>query len=66
MIEIAICISSEMNIMDAELKENESICFLELLQVRVNEASKCSKMKISNCQSVVCENCRKLGDKSFT
>ena len=32
----------------------------ELLQVRVNEASKCSKMKISNFQSVVCENCSKL------
>ena len=29
----------------------------ELLQIRVNEASKCSKMKISNFQSVVCENC---------
>ena len=29
-------------------------------QIRVNEASKCSKMKISNFQSVVCENCSKL------
>ena len=28
----------------------------EVLQIRVNEASKCSKMKISNFQSVVCEN----------
>ena len=34
--------------------------YRELLQVRVNEASKCSKMKISSCQSVVCENCSKL------
>ena len=34
--------------------------FRELLQIRVNEASKCSKMKISNFQSVGCENCIKL------
>ena len=32
----------------------------ELLHIRVNEASKCSKMKISNVQSVVCENCSNL------
>ena len=32
----------------------------QLLQIRVNEAPKCSKMKISNFQSVVCENCSKL------
>ena len=32
----------------------------EFLQIRVNEASKCSKMKIANFQSVVCENCSKL------
>ena len=32
----------------------------ELLQIRVNEESKCSKMKMSNFQSVVCENCCKL------
>ena len=32
----------------------------ELLQIRVNEASKCSKMKIYNFQTVVCENCSKL------
>ena len=32
----------------------------ELLQVRVNEASKCSKMKISNFQILLCENCSKL------
>ena len=32
----------------------------ELLQVRVNEASKCSKMKISNFQNVVCKNFNKL------
>ena len=32
----------------------------ELLQIRVNEASKCSKMKLSNFQSVVSENCSKL------
>ena len=32
----------------------------ELLQIRVNEASKCSKMKFSNFQTVVCENCSKL------
>ena len=32
----------------------------KLLQIGVNEASKCSKMKISNFQSVVCENCSKL------
>ena len=45
--------------MEAELKENESVS-RELLQIRVNEASKCSKMKTSNFQSVVCENCSKL------
>ena len=43
MIENTTDISSEMNIMEAELKENER----ELLQIRVNEASKCSKMKFS-------------------
>ena len=32
----------------------------ELLQIRVNEASKCSKMKISKFQSVGCENYSKL------
>ena len=32
----------------------------ELLQIKVNEASKCSKMKISNFQSVVCEGCSKF------
>ena len=32
----------------------------ELLQIKVNEASKCSKMKISNVRNVVCENCSKL------
>ena len=32
----------------------------ELLQIRVNEASKCSKMEIFNFQSVVCKNCTKL------
>ena len=32
----------------------------ELLQIRINEASKCSRMKISNFQSVVFENCSKL------
>ena len=47
MIESTTDISSEMDIM-------------ELLQIRVNEASECSKMKISNFQSVVCENCSKL------
>ena len=30
------------------------------MQVRVNEASKCSKMEIFNFQSVVCKNCTKL------
>ena len=32
----------------------------ELLQIRVHEASKCCKMKISHFESVVCENCSKL------
>ena len=32
----------------------------ELLQIRVNEASKCSKMEIFNFHSVVCKNCTKL------
>ena len=32
----------------------------EMLQIRVNETSKCSKMKICNFQSVVYENCSKL------
>ena len=32
----------------------------ELLQIRANEASKCSEMKIFNFQSVVYKNCTKL------
>ena len=52
-------IFSEMNSMEAELEQNESLS-RELLQIRVNEVSKCSKMKISNFQGVVCENCSKL------
>ena len=32
----------------------------ELLQIRVNEASKCFKMEMFNFQSVVCRNCTKL------
>ena len=32
----------------------------ELLQITVNEASKCSKMELFNFQSVVCKNCTKL------
>ena len=32
----------------------------ELLQIRVNEASKCSKMEIFDFQSVVCKKCTKL------
>ena len=39
--------------------------FRELLQIRVNEVSKCSKMKIYNFQSVVCENCSTLEIKSL-
>ena len=53
MIESTTDISSEINSIEAELKENESMS-RELLQIRVNEASKCSKMKIFNFQSVVC------------
>ena len=34
--------------------------FRELLQIRVNEASECSRMEIFNFQSVVCKNCTKL------
>ena len=57
MIESTTDISSEINIMEAKLKENGSICrSLEL----INEASKCPKTKISNFQSVVCENRSKL------
>ena len=51
---------SEMNNMEAEVEQIESLCLESLLQIRVNEASKCSKMKICNFQSVVCENCSKL------
>ena len=36
----------------------------ELLQIRVNEASKCSKMDILNFQSVVTKNCTKLETNS--
>ena len=32
----------------------------ELLHIRVNEASKCSKMKISNFESVIYKSCSKL------
>ena len=37
----------------------------ELLQIRVNDASKCSKMKIFDFQRVVCENCSKLETNSL-
>ena len=50
---------SDMNSMEAELEQNERLS-LELLQLKVNEASKCSKMKIFNFQGVVWENCSKL------
>ena len=52
MIESTRDIFSEMNSMEAELEQNERLS-LELLQLKVNEASKCSKMKIFNFQSVV-------------
>ena len=48
-----------MNIMEAELKENKSMS-PELVQININEVSKCSKMKIANFQSAVCENSSKL------
>ena len=57
MIESTSNISSEMNIMEAELKENESIYLENCCRL---ELSKCSKMKISNFQSIVCENYSKL------
>ena len=54
-------ISLGMNIMEAEFEENgRKYMSRELLQIRVSEASKCSKMKISNFQSVICKNCSKL------
>ena len=56
MIESTTDIYLETDIMVAELKYMSR----ELLQIRVNEASKCSKMKIFNFQNVVCENCSKL------
>ena len=37
----------------------------ELLQIKVIEASKCSKMKISNFQSVVFEDCGTLETDSL-
>ena len=49
-----------MNSMEAEIEKNKVYMSRELLQIRVNEASICSKIKISNFQSVVCENCSKL------
>ena len=52
MIESTTDMSSEMNSMEAELEQIENMS-PELLQIRVNEASKCCKMKISNFQSVV-------------
>ena len=45
MIESTTDISSEMNSMVAELEQNGSFMSRELLQIRVNEASKCSKIK---------------------
>ena len=52
MIESTTDISSETYIMEAELEENESMS-RELLQIRVNETS---NIKVSDFQSVVCEN----------
>ena len=37
----------------------------KLLQIRVNEASRCSKKKISNFQCVVCDNYSKLERNSL-
>ena len=58
-------ISSEMKNIEAELEQNKSLLSRELLQIRVNEASKCSKMEIFNFQSVVCKNCTKLEKNSL-
>ena len=46
-----------MKSMEAELEKSLS---RELLQIRVDEALKCSKMEIVNFQSAVCKNCTKL------
>ena len=54
MIESTKDISSETYSMEAELKK--IFMSREFLQIRVNEESKFSEMKISNFQSVVCEN----------
>ena len=59
MIESTTDISSEMKSMEAELEQNKSLS-RELFQIKVNEASKCSKMEIFNFQSVICKNCTKL------
>ena len=61
MIESTTDISSEMKNMEAELEQNKSLCLESCtLQIRVDEASKCSKMEIFDFQSVVCKNCIKL------
>ena len=36
----------------------------KLLQIRVHEVSKCSRMKISNFQSVICENLQELAKRT--
>ena len=63
MIESTTDIFSEMNSIEAELSREMS---RELLQIRVNEASKCSKLKISKFQSVVLRKLQQVRNKLFT
>ena len=60
MIESTKDISSEINSIEAELKENESICLENCCRLKLMKRQNVPKMKISNFQSVVCENFSKL------
>ena len=49
-----------MNILEAELKENERICLENCCRLELIKRQNVPKIKIPNFQSVVCENSSKL------
>ena len=58
MIESTVDISSEMNSMEAKLKQNESLCLDSCCILELMKRQNVTKMKISNFQSV--DNCTKV------
>ena len=60
MIESTTDISPEMNSIEAELEQSESLCLESGCRLELMKRQNVPKTKISNFLSVVCENCRKL------